>query len=159
MHHVFVFFPVTIPASAYRDWVKPRKTFHSRQSGSVCNPTCHGFSNIDNQMPDGPFRGKAKAVPLHAMKAFGGEDAYLLLIFDLGTRRGCVFRVMPRPRFAPGERTAGTHCTGCWVGPRAGLDKKVTGKILSPLPGIEPPSTGRPAPQYWATRLSYGEKG
>jgi hypothetical protein len=27
-----------------------------------------------------------------------------------------------RPRFTPGERTPGTHCTGGWVGPRAGLD-------------------------------------
>jgi hypothetical protein len=34
----------------------------------------------------------------------------------------------------------GTHCTGGWVGPRAGLDTEVRGKILSPLPGIEPRS-------------------
>jgi hypothetical protein len=27
-----------------------------------------------------------------------------------------------------------THCTGGWVGPRAGLDTEATGKILSPLP-------------------------
>jgi hypothetical protein len=30
----------------------------------------------------------------------------------------------------PGERTAGTHCTGGWVGLRAGLDTEATGKIL-----------------------------
>jgi hypothetical protein len=30
-----------------------------------------------------------------------------------------------------------THCTGGWVGLRAGLDTEVRGKILSPLPGIE----------------------
>jgi hypothetical protein len=30
--------------------------------------------------------------------------------------------VTPRPRFTPRERTPGTHCTGGWVGPRAGLD-------------------------------------
>jgi hypothetical protein len=29
---------------------------------------------------------KIKAVPLHAMKAFGGEEVQLLLILDLGTR-------------------------------------------------------------------------
>jgi hypothetical protein len=38
----------------------------------------------------------------------------------------------------PEERAPGTHCTGGWVGPRAGLDAEVRGKILSPLPGIEP---------------------
>jgi hypothetical protein len=34
------------------------------------------------------------------------------------------------------ERTAGTHCTGGWVDPRAGLDTEARGKILSPLPGF-----------------------
>jgi len=38
----------------------------------------------------------------------------------------------PRPHFTPGER-AGTHCTGGWVGPRAGLDGE---KISSP-PGFD----------------------
>jgi hypothetical protein len=37
---------------------------------------------------------------------------------------------MPRPRFSPGERTPGTHCTGGWVGPRAGMDTEVRGNIL-----------------------------
>jgi hypothetical protein len=32
----------------------------------------------------------------------------------------------------PGERTPGTHCTGGWVGPRAGLDTEVREKILCP---------------------------
>jgi hypothetical protein len=41
----------------------------------------------------------------------------------------------------PGERTPGIHCTGRWVGPRAGLGRK----NLLPLPGIEPRSPGRPA--------------
>jgi hypothetical protein len=30
----------------------------------------------------------------------------------------------------PRERTSGTHCTGDWVGPRAGLDAEARGKIL-----------------------------
>jgi hypothetical protein len=51
-----------------------------------------------------------------------------------------------RPHFAPWERAPGTHCTGGWVVPRAGLDTEVRGKILSPLPGIELLSPGRPAP-------------
>jgi hypothetical protein len=53
--------------------------------------------------------------------------------------------VTPRPRFTPGERTPGTHCTGGWVDPRAGLDTEATVKILLPLPEIEPRSSGRPA--------------
>jgi hypothetical protein len=44
----------------------------------------------------------------------------------------------------PRERTPGTHCTGGWVDPRAGLDTQARGKILSPLPGIKPRSPGRP---------------
>jgi hypothetical protein len=41
------------------------------------------------------------------------------------------------------------------VGPRAGLDTEVRGKILSPLPGIEPRSPGRPARSQTLHRLSY----
>jgi hypothetical protein len=44
----------------------------------------------------------------------------------------------------PKERTPGTHCTGGWVVPRARLHTEARGKILSPLPGIEPRSPGRP---------------
>jgi hypothetical protein len=55
----------------------------------------------------------------------------------------------------PEERTPGTHCTGGWVGPRAGLDTENRGKILSPLPGIEPRSPGRPAHSQLLYWLSY----
>jgi hypothetical protein len=38
--------------------------------------------------------------------------------------------------YLPGERTPGTHWTGGWLGPIAGLatGKEATGKILFPLP-------------------------
>jgi hypothetical protein len=52
-------------------------------------------------------------------------------------------------------RNHATHCTGGWVGLRAGLDTEVREKILSPLPGIESRPPGRPAriqTLYW---LSY----
>jgi hypothetical protein len=39
---------------------------------------------------------------------------------DLGARRGWVVSTTPRPLY-PRERP-GTHCTGGWVGPTAGLD-------------------------------------
>jgi hypothetical protein len=56
---------------------------------------------------------------------------------------------------SPGERTLSTHCIGGWVGPRAGLDTQPRGKILSPLPGIEPRlpcCSARSHTLYW---LSY----
>jgi hypothetical protein len=65
-------------------------------------------------------------------RRLGGEEVELLLILDLGTRWGWVVSITPRPRFTPGERTLGTHCTGGWVGPRAGLDTEASGKILCP---------------------------
>jgi hypothetical protein len=44
----------------------------------------------------------------------------------------------PGRALAPGERTHGTHCTGGWVGPRAGLDTENWGKILCPCRGSNP---------------------
>jgi hypothetical protein len=41
-------------------------------------------------------------------------------------------------RALPREKDPGTHCTGGWVGLRAGLDTEVRGKIILPLPGINP---------------------
>jgi hypothetical protein len=40
--------------------------------------------------------------------------------------------------FCHGERTPSTHCTGGWVGLRAGLDTEVGGKILCPCQGLNP---------------------
>jgi hypothetical protein len=112
-----------------------------------------------------PYRLKSKAVPLHAMEALGVEEVQLLLIHDLGNKRGWVDRVTPRTLFTPGEKTPSTHCTWDWVGPKAGLDTKARGKILSPLPEIEPRSPGRPVrsqdsiwtelPRLLIYRLSY----
>jgi hypothetical protein len=44
----------------------------------------------------------------------------------------------PGCAFTPGERTPGTHCTGGWVGPRAGLDTEVKRKILCPCRASNP---------------------
>jgi hypothetical protein len=41
-------------------------------------------------------------------------------------------------RALPGERTPGTHCTGGWVSPRAGLDAVDTGKFLCLCRGSNP---------------------
>jgi hypothetical protein len=77
------------------------------------------------------------------MVALGGEEVLFLLVLDLGTGWGCVVS-RPGRVLAPGKGPPGTHYIGGWAGPRAGLDTEVRGKILSHLPGIEPPSPGRP---------------
>ena len=71
-----------------------------------------------------------------------------LLFHDHGTRRGWVVSSKPRPYFTPRERPD-THCTGGWVGPRAGLDR--CGK--SHPTGTRSP--GRPARSHSLYRLSY----
>jgi hypothetical protein len=58
---------------------------------------------------------------------------------------GRVVSVTPRQRFASGERIPCAHWTGGLVGHRAVLDTEARGKILSPLPGIEPRLPGRSA--------------
>jgi hypothetical protein len=64
-----------------------------------------------------------------------------------------VVSITPRPRFTPGERAPGTHCTGGWVGPRAGLDAEIRGKILCLCRRSNP---GRPAVRSQTLyRLSY----
>jgi len=45
-----------------------------------------------------------------------------LLFHDRGTRRGWVVSSTFRPHFTSGKKP-GTHFTGGWVGPRAGLDR------------------------------------
>jgi hypothetical protein len=55
--------------------------------------------------------------PQRAQRGSTNIDLHML---DLGARRGWMVSITPRP-FYPQERP-GTHCTGVWVGPRAGLD-------------------------------------
>jgi hypothetical protein len=43
---------------------------------------------------------------------------------------GRMVSVTPRPRFIPGEKNPGIHCTGGWVGLRAGLDTQAIDKFL-----------------------------
>jgi hypothetical protein len=56
--------------------------------------------------------------PRRTHKVSGGTAQ---LFLNLGTRRGCVVSITPRPPL-PWERP-GTHCTGGWVGPGASLDR------------------------------------
>ena len=60
-----------------------------------------------------------------------GRDLALLFL-DRGTRSGECSAARPGRTLPPGK--PGTHFTGCWVGPRAGLEGR---KIWSP-PGFDP---------------------
>jgi hypothetical protein len=53
-------------------------------------------------------------------RARRGSKGMALLILDLGARWGWVVSTTPRPLYP--REWPGIHCTGDWVGPRAGLD-------------------------------------
>jgi hypothetical protein len=89
------------------------------------------------------------------MEALGRRGVYLLLIHDLRTRWGEWSASSPGCALPPGRGPPGTHWTGGWVDPRAGLDNEARGKILSPLRGIEPRSPGRPVRSQTLYWLSY----
>ena len=56
-----------------------------------------------------------------------------LLFHDRGTRRGWVVSSTSWQHFTPGERP-GTHFTGGWVGPRAGLEElKISSLPVQPV--------------------------
>jgi hypothetical protein len=61
----------------------------------------------------------------------------------------------PGRALPPAKGPPGIHFTGGWVGLRAGLDTEARGKILLPLPGIEPRSSGRPSRNQTLYWLSY----
>jgi hypothetical protein len=86
-----------------------------------------------------------KVVPLRPIEAHLGDRRY-------SSRRGWVVSITPRPRFTPGQRAPGTHCTGGWVGPRAGLNAQVRGKIFCLCRGSNAGSPVRSQTLYW---LSY----
>jgi hypothetical protein len=71
----------------------------------------------------------SKTVPLRHESAKGGGEEIYILILDFGSRWAWVVSVTPRPRFASGERTPGTHYIEVWAGLRASLDTEARGKI------------------------------
>jgi hypothetical protein len=55
------------------------------------------------------------------MKTYGGVDVYTR-VFLTSALVGRELSASRPGRFTPGERAAGAHWIGGWVGPRAGLD-------------------------------------
>jgi hypothetical protein len=86
-------------------------------------------------------------VPRNRLGSSEGDRDIALHSLDLGTRKGWLVSTTPRPLY-PRERP-GTHCTGGWVGPRAGLD---VWENLAPT-GIRSPE--RQARSQLLYRLSY----
>jgi hypothetical protein len=73
------------------------------------------------------------------MEALGGERRYSSYSFSTSALDGGEWSASrPGRAFTFGERAPGIHCTGGWVGPRAGLDTEVRGKILCPSRGSNP---------------------
>jgi hypothetical protein len=67
------------------------------------------------------------------------EERYSSYSFSTSALDGGQWPVSrPGRAFTRGERIPGTHCTGGWVGLRAGLDSEVRGKILCPRRGSNP---------------------
>jgi hypothetical protein len=80
--------------------------------------------------------------PTNAMEALG-EGRYSSYSFTTSALDGVSGQRHSPAALYPVEMAIGTHYTGGWVGPRAGLDREGRGKIILPLPGIEPISPGR----------------
>jgi hypothetical protein len=83
-----------------------------------------------------------------------GERRYSSYSFTTSVLDGVSGQRHAPPRFTPGERTHGIHCTGGWVGPRAGLDSEARGKILCPRRGSNPDRpVVQPVLRHYTARL------
>jgi hypothetical protein len=73
---------------------------------------------------------EVRAVPPHAMKALWGRESIAPTHSWPQQEMGVSDQRQSSAAFTSGERNRGTHWTGGWVGPRAGLDTETRGKIL-----------------------------
>jgi hypothetical protein len=73
------------------------------------------------------------------MEALGGERRYSSYSFTTSALDGGEWSASrPGRALPPGKGPPGTHCTGGWVGPRAGLDTEARGKIRCLCRGSNP---------------------
>jgi hypothetical protein len=90
-------------------------------------------------------------------RCLGGEEVWLLLIHDLGTRWGEWSASRPGRALLPGKGHPVPIGQEVWVGLRAGLDTEHRGKILCPCRGSKPDRpVAHPVVRHytdWATRL------
>jgi hypothetical protein len=88
------------------------------------------------------------------MKEYGGVDVWIHIFLTSALAGGECSASRPE-RFNPGERAPGTHWTGGWTDPRAGLDDMGKWKSLLP-PGLELRSLSCPSRSqslYWLLSL------
>ena len=105
---------------------------------------------------------KVKCTLVQALRLCTGRTTHresrgiALLFQDHGTKREVRGQRHAPVALYPRERP-GTHCTGGWVGPRAGLDR--CGKSRPP-PGFDPRTVEPLASRYtdYATRPTKGNK-
>jgi hypothetical protein len=111
-------------------------TFHKRSF--VCFRFPNSFTLLHNVVVNSP-----EVVPQHN---FVDERSYSSYSFTTSALDGVSGQrhtpavLYPRGKDPPSR----THCTGGWVGPRAGLDTEVREEILFLLLEIEPRLPGRP---------------
>jgi hypothetical protein len=70
------------------------------------------------------------AVPQHTYGDKWGEKVYSSYSFTTTALDGASGQRHAPAMLYPEGRTHGTHWTGGWVGPRAGLDTETRGKII-----------------------------
>jgi hypothetical protein len=101
---------------------------------SVC-PYLRGETKLGSVQKIATARNVKKSSPATRHGGALGERRHSSYTFTTSAIDGgrWVVNITPRPRF-----TFGTHCTGGWVGPRAGLDTEDRGKILCPCRGSNP---------------------
>jgi hypothetical protein len=73
-----------------------------------------------------------------------GERRYSSYSFSTSVLDGVSGQRHISAALLPRGKDPGTHCTGGWVGLRAGLDTEARRENPLPPPGIEPRSSGRP---------------
>jgi hypothetical protein len=100
-------------------WVKTRSTQAQRGQARVSRLACASGSLYISLA--------SKVVLLPPCRRQGGEE--YSCSFLTPALYGDEWSASRLGRALPRERTSGTQCTGGWVGPRAGLDTEVRGKM------------------------------
>jgi hypothetical protein len=93
---------------------EPSEPWHGQPVSKARDPLQSVISNRFNECRYQSVK-NLKLSQYTPLRRLRGEEVYLLLILDLGTRWGWVVSVTPRPHFSPGLKTLGTHCTGGWA--------------------------------------------
>jgi len=130
--------------------------FQSLNPDPPCNRCLkfHFVPNSKHKHQVGQYKVKVKRTLVQAIRlctgctAHRGSRGIALLFHDHGIRRVWGVSVTPRPLFTPG-----THCTGGWMGPRAGLDK--CGKSRPPTAIRSPDRPARSQSLYRLRHLAH----